>query len=65
MTDPQPSFQKRPGLDWRVSYRWLDEEEAETMVVFGAADEASAMKDARHSLDAAEVAYEVLSIAVC
>ena len=65
MTDPQPALEKRPGLDWRVSYRWLDEEEAETMMVFGAADEAAALEDARQSLDAAEVAYELLGLTVC
>ena len=57
---------KRPGHDWLVTYRWEDEE-PETMSVFGVMTIEEATAEARFSLDAPQgevdwPGYEILAI---
>jgi hypothetical protein len=52
-------FEKNPGPDWVVEYRWLEEsdEGPEYMTIYGAATPEVALQEARYSLDAEEEPY--------
>jgi hypothetical protein len=44
-------FEKNPGPDWVVEYRWMEEsdEGPQYMTIYGAATPEMALKEARHS----------------
>jgi hypothetical protein len=57
---------KRSGYDWAVTYRWEDDE-PETMSVFGVMTVEEAVAEARFSLDAPHgeadwPGYEILAV---
>jgi hypothetical protein len=57
-------FEKNPGPDWVVEYRWLEEsdEGPQDMTIYSAATPEAALKEARHSLDAGEETYVILGL---
>lgn len=52
-------IEKGPGWDWAVTYQWEDEE-PEVLGVFGCITIEDAIKEARYSLDSADVGYAIL-----
>ncbi|TLU74541.1 hypothetical protein [Lichenicoccus roseus] len=53
--------------DWRISFHWTatgaEEEQAESLIVFGIAEEAVALEEANLSLGLAERRFSITSIA--
>jgi hypothetical protein len=67
LEDTEVIIVKGAGYDWVVTFRW-EEDEPETMSVFGVLTVEDAVREARYSLDApaGEVdwpGYEILSVA--
>jgi hypothetical protein len=60
----QMMYEKNPGPDWVVEYRWLEEsdEGLEYMTIFGAATAEIALKEARSSLDAGVEPYVITGL---
>jgi hypothetical protein len=58
---PLANFEKNPGPDWIVEYRWLGEndEGVEAMVIFGAATSEIALQEAEYSLQAGSAPYVI------
>lgn len=57
-------IEKNPGPDWIVEYQWLggSGEEIQSVMVFGAADPETALREARYSLDAADEPYAITGV---
>jgi hypothetical protein len=59
------NFEKNPGPDWVVEYRWLgesDEGVSEYVTIFGAATVEIALTEARSSLDLGKEPYAIIGV---